>query len=364
LLGNMIRGLHYDPTTYTILIAELERLYGGADQEIATTALDLFKCAKVQLLSLESVRAFRVKLQAYRATLDTYHKREAEFAPNSQLYREIQDRKFTQPDLMRFHDRRSDKGWPDSAEGILEWLDHHQSILESLQQASKTPTPFPKDQLNIAFTTVEDHDVRCTGNEIAVHQIALDDNYVFHVQEDTPLEVVDHMLGVSRKSGRQFMKNEECDWKREHCKENHLMRDCPIYNAVDNRGKLDHMMKVGRCFNCYRKGHRLSACTSKLRCRAEKCGAKHNSALHKAWIARTNAVSLLTKMVSPISLLTSPVMVATDNSYLKKETNFIQDNGATLSLMSKEIADAIGLTGETRPLGMLTIGTTGVQSNG
>jgi hypothetical protein len=29
LLGNMIRGLHYDPTTSAILIAELERLYGG-----------------------------------------------------------------------------------------------------------------------------------------------------------------------------------------------------------------------------------------------------------------------------------------------------------------------------------------------
>jgi hypothetical protein len=89
LLGNMIRGLHYDPTTYAILIAELERLYRGADQEIATTALDLFKGAKVQLASLKLVRAFRVKLQEYRATLDAYHKREAEFAPNSQLYREI-----------------------------------------------------------------------------------------------------------------------------------------------------------------------------------------------------------------------------------------------------------------------------------
>jgi hypothetical protein len=28
-LGNMIRGLHYHRTTYAILIAELERLYGG-----------------------------------------------------------------------------------------------------------------------------------------------------------------------------------------------------------------------------------------------------------------------------------------------------------------------------------------------
>jgi hypothetical protein len=44
-------------------------------------------------------------------------------------------------------------------------------------------------------------------------------------------------------------------------------------------------------------------------------------------------------------------MVATDNSALKKETNVIHNNGALLSLMSKEIADAIGLKGDPRPLG-------------
>jgi hypothetical protein len=62
------------------------------------------------------------------------------------------------------------------------------------------------------------------------------------------------------------------------------------------------------------------------------------------------------KNVSPISLLTLPVMVATDNLALKKETNLIHDNGALVSLMSKEIADAIGLHGETKPLGLNTIG--------
>jgi hypothetical protein len=57
-LALMIRGLHYDAG----IIAELERLWGGPDQEIATTAADMFKGSKVQLTSLESVRAFRVKL--------------------------------------------------------------------------------------------------------------------------------------------------------------------------------------------------------------------------------------------------------------------------------------------------------------
>jgi hypothetical protein len=50
LLGNMIRGLHYDPTTYAILIAELERLYRRADQELTTTALDLYNSRLLALL--------------------------------------------------------------------------------------------------------------------------------------------------------------------------------------------------------------------------------------------------------------------------------------------------------------------------
>jgi hypothetical protein len=147
LMGNRILGRHYDPQTYAFLMAEVGRLYRGAYQEIATKALDLFKGSKIQLSSLKSVRTFRVKLEAYRATLDTYRIREAVFGPNGQLYKEIQERKFTQPDLMRFHDRRSSKGWPEGMEGILEWLDHHQSILEYSQQGSKTSTLFPKDQL-------------------------------------------------------------------------------------------------------------------------------------------------------------------------------------------------------------------------
>jgi hypothetical protein len=275
LRGDRILGLHYDPQTYAFLITEVGRLYRGANQEKATTALDLFKGSKIQLSSLKSVGTFRVKLEAYRATLDTYRIREAEFAPNGQLYREIKEIKFIQPDLMCFHDRRSNKGWPDRTEGILEWLDHHQSILEYLQQGLKTSTPFPKDQLcahnqvdfsypmstanvHIAFRTVEDYDVRCTGNKGAVHQVKSDNNYVFHVHEDPTLEVIHHMLKSGRKSGRKFKRNEDCKWKGKHCKENHLMTDCPIYNALNNRDKLDHIMKVGQCLNCYGKGPKLS----------------------------------------------------------------------------------------------------------
>jgi hypothetical protein len=176
--------------------------------------------------------------------------------------------------------------------------------------SSKTSTPFPKDQLrahkqgefsypmsaanvHIAFRTV----IRNIGNEGAVNLVKSVDNYVFHDHEDTTLEEIHHMLKSGRKSVKNFKQNEDCDWEGKHCKENHLMTDCPIYLALNNRDKLDHVMKVGRCFNCYRKGHKSSGCISELKCTVQTRGAKHDSALHKAWTASSKALSLLTKTV-------------------------------------------------------------------
>jgi hypothetical protein len=50
-----------------------------------------------------------VKLTSHGSMLETYGKKEAEFSPNSQLYREIQDRKFTGADLNKFHDQRTER---------------------------------------------------------------------------------------------------------------------------------------------------------------------------------------------------------------------------------------------------------------
>jgi hypothetical protein len=254
----------------------------------------------------------------------------------------------------RYDERRSDKKWEDSVEGILDWMDHHQTILESSQHGSKAPSTFQKEILNTAFTAIEGHNVLCKTNEAAAHQVALDKQFVFMIYEDMPDEVVNHMLQITQKSSRNYTKISPCDWKGNECADDHLMRDCPTYNALNDREKLDHILKSGRSFNCYRKGHRAGECRNSQRCR--ECKTKHNTALHGAWQVKTNAVSLLTHNVSPISLLTSPVMVGTDNSMLKKETNVIHDNGATISLIDKEVADSIGLRGETRLLGLSTIG--------
>jgi hypothetical protein len=93
--AQIVRGLNYDARTYAVLIRELKRLFGGAEAEILLASVDLFKGPKVSLTSLDSVRTFRVKLAAYRTTLETHRQKAAEFAPNSHLYREIIFSKFT-----------------------------------------------------------------------------------------------------------------------------------------------------------------------------------------------------------------------------------------------------------------------------
>jgi hypothetical protein len=78
---------------------------------------------------------------------------------------------------------------------------------------------------------------------------------------------------------------------------------------------------------------------------------------------KKNAVTLLTKNISPISLLTTPIMIGSDMTSLKKETNAIHDNGASIRLMSNEITDAIGFREETRLLGLSVIGDSNLIQN-
>jgi hypothetical protein len=59
--------------------------------------------------------------------------------------------------MIKCHERGSNKDWEDSAEGILSWLDHQQSILEESQPSTKVPTQFPKDLLNTVFLDTDGH---------------------------------------------------------------------------------------------------------------------------------------------------------------------------------------------------------------
>jgi hypothetical protein len=223
------------------------------------------------LTSLESVRTFRVKLAAYGTILDTHKKREAEFLPNSQLYREITQNKFVVKDLVRFHEHRRAKGWHASPEGLLRWLDLRQSTLEAadLGMAGLRGKSKPcEDQLNTAFTTTTKLSEATT--EDILHTTAIDEESHFMVYEDTPVEIVQQMLNIAHQTGRtNLVRVVACKWMGKKWTMAHLLWDCQMFKKKTAKEKMDYVMVSNRCFNCLRKNHRSADCRSPVRCGVE-----------------------------------------------------------------------------------------------
>jgi hypothetical protein len=141
------------------------------------------------------------------------------------------------------------------------------------------------------------------------------------------------MLHIGTQSGRDnYVRHVPCEWKGKVCTQAHLLRDCPMFMKKKPRERMQHIQMSRRCFNCMRKNHMSKDCKSPIPCTAEGCTARHNVCLHDAWQEKKNEVALLTKTVSPIALLTTPVIISTDTSPLMFETNAIHDNGASVSL--------------------------------
>jgi hypothetical protein len=248
--------------------------------------VDLFKGPKVSLTPLDSVRTFRVKLAAYRTTLETHWQWAAEFAPNSYLYREIIFSKFTQTDLIHFQEQKATKMWPTSPDGLLAWLDLRQSALEATDigvRAKTTTQPTVIESLNTAFSVTENPQE--IEYDDVLQEAAIDKQMHFIVDEDTPPHIVEQVLNIRHNTGRaDYVKIVACEWKGKECTTSHLLRDCPVFKKKVPNDRMKHLQVLDRCFNCMKKGHRSRQCTSIVRC--IKCKARHNIALHDAWLEK------------------------------------------------------------------------------
>lgn len=82
------------------------------------------------------------------------------------------------------------------------------------------------------------------------------------------------------KASEESKKDSADEWKCDICKEKHLLKNCPKYQAMTPKERSEMLMTNDRCFRCLRKGHRISKCQSKIMCRVPGCNKNHNSSLH------------------------------------------------------------------------------------
>lgn len=149
------------------------------------------------------------------------------------------------------------------------------------------------------------------------------------------------------------------------CDQDHLLTACPKYKAlsVDQRWRL--IREKGVCFKCAQRRHRRIVCKAKP-CGVNDCRRPHHSSLHndektearKPEEAKTDespkqeAVLSVATRPAPgpktVLLKMCPIIVTGPRGEAK--TYALLDEGATITLIDKELAASIGAEGPSQPL--------------
>ena len=153
------------------------------------------------------------------------------------------------------------------------------------------------------------------------------------------------------------------------CGDRHKLDACPTFLARTPAERAKFVGESGRCFMCLKHGHRSRQCTSGEKCGEADCQGRHHRALHGSTrvfprsevaggtsIRRTVAVT--TPQEDETTLLQIvPVRVHGSESYV--DTFAILDSGAQVSLCTEQLAKKLNLKGETRPLSLNNVETSG-----
>ncbi|XP_074031894.1 uncharacterized protein isoform X1 [Leptinotarsa decemlineata] len=140
----------------------------------------------------------------------------------------------------------------------------------------------------------------------------------------------------------------------------HEIYNCSILknDSIDIRWSKLYKTKI--CFCCLKTGHSKRFCRSKQRCGFEGCKLRHHTLLHKSKfsneLSHTEKIDesvqtvCLTKNNSKVLLRIAPIKIYGPKGYINTYALF--DEGSTISLIESQIAEQLGLSGETKPLCM------------
>lgn len=163
-----------------------------------------------------------------------------------------------------------------------------------------------------------------------------------------------------------------------NCNNAHVLHRCPGYCELNVEQRWNLVREKGLCFKCVKKKHRRFQCKAEV-CGVNQCRRPHHSSLHEETTAHTfsrpnaqtssrpdariapkptttqDAVVLSVASDSAtglrqVLLKVCPVVVSGPRGEVK--TYALLDEGATISLIDKELADEIGADGPTQELHM------------
>ena len=62
------------------------------------------------------------------------------------------------------------------------------------------------------------------------------------------------------------------------CDENHFLKECNKFLNFDAQTRREYLKSARRCYKCFRTGHVIGECRSKIKCK--ECNSGHHTLLH------------------------------------------------------------------------------------
>jgi hypothetical protein len=156
------------------------------------------------------------------------------------------------------------------------------------------------------------------------------------------------------------------------CDETHLYRDCQRFQKMTPEQRRQHLQEQKKCFRCFREGHTIKTCQSKIRCKT--CQGDHHTLICLRKKSQVISYSnedppkedIFASSHTPLGLYKSSLPIV--GLYLynpvngkRVRVNALIDTGANRSALSRAAAKMIGLVG--KPMNFSATGFGGNQTS-
>ncbi|XP_062542508.1 uncharacterized protein LOC134210476 [Armigeres subalbatus] len=177
----------------------------------------------------------------------------------------------------------------------------------------------------------------------------------------------------------------ETEMKCDFCGNSHANYHCAAFKALSIPQRLVKVRERNVCFNCLRKGHRSAECSSDRCC--QRCKRRHHSLLHaeekckpvtdqsskpsskpateqedspsESTPATCSSVATNTQQV----LLLTAVVDVLDKTYKPHPCRVLLDSGSQVNLVTRAVADKLGLKLDSSNVTMFGVNKTKTQSS-
>ncbi|XP_037049617.1 uncharacterized protein LOC119083910 [Bradysia coprophila] len=172
--------------------------------------------------------------------------------------------------------------------------------------------------------------------------------------QDTPNQKTS-LVATPSTSPNIFNANKKCD-----CKEPHYISKCPVFAALNLKGKVEKLRNWKMCWNCLVKGHEIRDCKQKNSC--TKCNRKHHTLMHSEKMA-TSLLGTTTKNehLDHVFLATAIINVIGSNGQ-PCQARALLDSGSQINIITQKLCNKIKAKSSQSSLKINGVGSSQVES--